>query len=260
MEARLRNDAAFFKRLIDAVKEMVNEVVLDCTQDGIKMQAMDNSHVALVHFFLNSEKTFSSYRCNVPINIGINVVALQKILKLCNNEDILTLSKNEKEDSLTLLFESPNGSKISQFSLSLLEIDQEILSIPDVEYKTYFSMSSQELLRIFRDFKDIADTITISSDCKSGIKFSFCSDTTRGTIALSHNNSMDDSSPPTVIKVIESTSASFSSRYLMMFTKGSLMSPMVNLCLSNDLPLSIEYTFSEGTLKYFMAPKMDDVL
>jgi proliferating cell nuclear antigen len=259
MEARLKNDAAFFKRLIDAVKEMVTEVVLDCSENGIHMQAMDNSHIALIHFFLDASKAFSHYKCESEISIGINVVSLQKVLKLCNNEDVLTLQKNNNEDKLTLLFESPNGSKISQFCVSLLDIDQEQLGIPDVEYKTYFSMSSQELVRICRDFKDLANTVTISSDSKSGIKFSFCSDTTNGNVTLASNSSMDDDSlPPFIVKVNENTSASFSSKYLMLFTKGSLMSQVVNVSLSNDLPLSLEYTFQEGILKYFMAPKMED--
>ena len=260
MEARLKNDAAFFKRLIDAVKEMVTEVVLDCSNDGIRMQAMDNSHIALINFFLDSSKAFSHYKCNVEMSIGINVVSLQKVLKLCNNEDILTLQKSNQEDKMNLLFESPNGSKISQFCVNLIDIEQEQLGIPEVKYKTYFSMSSQELVRICKDFKELADTVTISSDSKTGIKFSFCSDTTNGNVTLSPNSSMsDDSLPPTTINVNENTSASFSSKYLMLFTKGALMSQVVSVSLSNDLPLSLEYTFQEGVLRYFMAPKMDDV-
>lgn len=259
MEARLQNDAAFFKCLIDAVKEMVTEVVFDCSSNGIHMQAMDNSHVALINFSLNSSKAFSHYKCDTEMSIGINVVSLQKVLKLCNNEDILTLQKNKNEDKMTLLFESPNGSKISKFCVNLLDIYQEQLVIPDVDYKTYFSMSSQELVRICKDFKDLADTVTISSDSKSGIKFSFSGDTTNGNVTLTPNSSMnDDSLPPVTVKVLENTSASFSSKYLNLFTKGSLMSQVVNVSLSDALPLSIEYTFQEGVLKYFMAPKMED--
>ena len=256
MEARFKNDAISFKRIIDAVKEVVTEVVFDCSSDGIHMQAMDNSHIALVFFSLFKDEAFSFYKCNKETSIGINILALQKVLKLCNNDDILTLQKQENEDKLDLLFESPNGSKMSQFCISLLNIDQESLMIPDMEYKTYFTMSSQELVRICKDFKELNDTIDISSQ-KNGITFSFKNETSEGKVTLVPNTSMDDDTlPSTIIKVKEPTTATFSSKYLLFFTKGCPLSSIVNISLSNDLPLTIEYKFTEGNLRYYMAPKI----
>ncbi len=258
MEARFANDAASFKHLIDAVKEVVTEVNLDCTPNGIEMQAMDNSHIALVSFSLDASKAFSYYKCEKPVNFGVNVSSLQKVLKLCNNEDILTLNKSETVDKLDLMFESRTGSKISHFSVGLLDIDQEHLGIPDVEYKTYFSMSSMEFLKICKEFRELADTVKIASG-KEGIKFSFQSDVSSGNITLVPNTSMDDSSlPPINIKVVENTCASFATKYMMLFSKGSFLSQVVNISLSDAFPLAIEYKFQEGRLLYYMAPKMEE--
>jgi proliferating cell nuclear antigen len=258
MEARFAHDAAPFKRLIDAIKEVVTEVLFDCTKDGICMQAMDNSHISLVSFKLDARSAFSHYTCPNGATMGINIIALQKVLKLCNNDDILTLQKNEDEDKLTLLFEDIQGSKISHFNISLMEIEQEQLGIPDVEYKTYFTIASQELLKICKDFKDLSDTIKIASG-KFGIKFSFENDTSTGEVTLQPSAAMnDDSTPSLVINIKEPTSAMFSSKYLMFFTRGSSLSNTAEVCLSDDMPLVIKYIFREGTLEYFMAPKMEE--
>ena len=258
VEARFVNDAVSFKRLIDAVKEVVTEVLFDCSEEGIEMQAMDSSHVALVFFHLDAKKAFSHYNCKERTSIGVNIIALQKVMKLCNNDDILTLRRNKGEDKINFLFEARKGSKISQTSLSLLDIDEEKLGIPDAQYKTYIKMSSQELFKICKDFKELSDTVIISSD-KMGVKFAFNGDISSGDVTLVPDTSMDDDTqPPISINVIEPTSASFATKYLMHFSKGSTLAPVAEISLSDELPLMIEYKFPEGFLKYFMAPKIND--
>ena len=258
IEARFVNDAACFKRLIDAVKEIVNEVILDCNPSGMELKALDSSHVALVMFCLPCERAFSYYKCPHQASMGINIQALKKVLNLCNNEDILTMNKPENSDILDILFESKDGSRISQFSLNLVDIDQNDLTIPIVEYQTYFSFSSSEFSRICKEFKELADTIVISSQ-KNCIKFSFKSDTTSGEVSLLPTIQMSDSNqPPTTITIHEPTSAAFSSKYLMMFTKGFLLSQSTSFSLSSNIPLIVEFHFAEGYLKYYMAPKIEE--
>ena len=43
------------KRIVEAIKDLVNEINLDVTPSGISLQAMDTSHVALVSLSLSSE-------------------------------------------------------------------------------------------------------------------------------------------------------------------------------------------------------------
>ncbi|CAG8723323.1 11648_t:CDS:1, partial [Scutellospora calospora] len=46
---------SLLKRLLDSVKELVTDANFDCSETGISLQAMDNSHVALVSLLLRSE-------------------------------------------------------------------------------------------------------------------------------------------------------------------------------------------------------------
>lgn len=58
-EARL-NDGGFFKKIIDAVKDLVSDVNIQITDEGLSIQAMDSSQVALVTMYL-AKAQFDKY-------------------------------------------------------------------------------------------------------------------------------------------------------------------------------------------------------
>ncbi len=104
IEARI-SEAVVLKRILDAIKDIVNDANFDCADDGISLQAMDNSHVSLVTLLLRAEG-FESFRCDRNLSLGLNVQSLWKILRCAGNEDCVTLKANEDRDVLSMLFES----------------------------------------------------------------------------------------------------------------------------------------------------------
>lgn len=70
-EARLVNSAVF-KKVLDAIKDLLNEASFDCSESGIQLQAMDNSHVSLVSLNLKSDG-FDKYRCDRNLTMGMNL-------------------------------------------------------------------------------------------------------------------------------------------------------------------------------------------
>lgn len=104
LEARL-NEAKLLKAVLEAIKELVSECNFDCNDSGIALQAMDNSHVALVAMMLRSDG-FDPYRCDRNLPLGINLTSLNKILKCARATDITTLKANDNGDVLSLVFES----------------------------------------------------------------------------------------------------------------------------------------------------------
>ncbi|KAG5456484.1 MAG: proliferating cell nuclear antigen, partial [Olpidium bornovanus] len=99
-EARMQQ-GSIIKKILDAVKDLVNDANFDCSEEGISLQAMDNSHVALVALLLRSEG-FDPYRCDRNMPLGINLSSLGKILKCAGNEDIITLKADDNGDLLSL--------------------------------------------------------------------------------------------------------------------------------------------------------------
>lgn len=79
-------EASVLKKVLDAIKDLVTEANFDCNTEGISLQAMDTSRVALVSFFLQADG-FAEYRCDRSLSLGINLNSLTKIMKCANSDD-----------------------------------------------------------------------------------------------------------------------------------------------------------------------------
>ena len=78
-EARLIQ-GSLLKKVLDSIKELLKEATWDCSDSGIQLQAMDNSHVSLVSVSLRSDG-FDRFRCDRQLSMGMNLDSMTKILK-----------------------------------------------------------------------------------------------------------------------------------------------------------------------------------
>ena len=108
LEAKLA-DSQIFKKIVDAIKDLVNEANFDCNPSGITLQAMDSTHVALATLLMRADE-FDSYRCDRNIPLGINLSSLTKILKSANASDSMAIRAKDSGDSLSITFESPSNN------------------------------------------------------------------------------------------------------------------------------------------------------
>ncbi len=74
---------------------------------------MDSAHVSLVSLQLDYNG-FEEYRCDKPMTLGINLQDFSKILKMAQNNDVLTLKAEEENAYLNILFENKGKSLIIQ--------------------------------------------------------------------------------------------------------------------------------------------------
>ena len=97
--------ALTLKKILEAVKDSVSDANFDCSEAGIAMQAMDSSHVSLVCLLLRNTG-FDHFRCDRPLNLGLSIGNLYKMLKTAGNDDAVTIRADDKPDTLAILFES----------------------------------------------------------------------------------------------------------------------------------------------------------
>ncbi|ODN77795.1 proliferating cell nuclear antigen (pcna) [Cryptococcus amylolentus CBS 6039] len=336
LEARVKQ-AVVLKKLLDAIKELVTDGNLDCSDEGIALQAMDNSHIALVSLKLEPQG-FEEYRCDRNMPLGVNLASLTKILKCAKDQDVVTLKASDDADALSLIFESPKEDRVGEYEMKLMDIDQEHLGIPDTEYDATVSMSSAEFARICRDLTVLGESVKI--DCsKEGVTFSSDGEIGKGSVHLkqtagqvkkqakdedddeerdvdmedvkpkvkkerkrdpdeeeeeeeedqkpevsegeeeqedeqpkkrksaaadkkaSKRVKKDDASgeePGVSITLERQVSLTFSLKYLSNFAKSSPLAKEVTLHMSNEVPLLVQFEFEQGTLQFFLAPKIAD--
>jgi len=256
-EARM-TEGGMLKKITEAMKDLVTEANFDCSTTGISLQAMDSSHVSLVGLLLRADG-FDHFRCDRNISLGINLGSMGKVLKCCNNDDIVTLKAEDNADAMTFMFENQSQDRISDFELKLMDIDSEHLGIPDTEYKCQIKMPASEFQRICRDLAILGDTVTIAVS-KDGVKFSVAGEMGSGNMTLRQNSSVDTKEEEQVsIQMEEPVNLNFALRYLNFFTKATPLSSTVILNLSKDVPLVVEYRIEEaGHIRFYLAPKIED--
>ena len=109
---------SLLKKVLEAIKDLVNDANFDCSATGFSLQAMDPSHVALVALLLRPDG-FEHYRCDRNISMGMNLNNMSKILKCGGNDDIITIRADDGSDTVTFMFESPSMLTISSIFCSV---------------------------------------------------------------------------------------------------------------------------------------------
>merc|ERR1712212_267278 len=187
-EARLVQ-GNLLKKVLESLKDLLNEATWDCADSGIQLQAMDNSHVSLVSVSLRADG-FDKFRCDRQLSMGMNLSSMSKILRCAANDDIITIKAQDQADMVTFMFESPNQEKVSDYEMKLMNLDQEHLGIPETDYASVIKMPSAEFQRVIKDLSQFGDSVNICCT-KDSVKFSASGDIGTGNIKLAQSANVD---------------------------------------------------------------------
>jgi proliferating cell nuclear antigen len=241
--------ATTFKQVIDALKEILMDVNLEFDDTGMKVVALDNTHVVLVHLKLDSER-FETYYCEKKLYVGINMLKLHMLIKTISNNDVLTLFV-ERGDSnhLGIRIENQEKNLRTTYKLSMLDINVLNITIPPADFQTTITMPSIDLQKIIRDMHNLADNIEIrcvDNQINFSCKGDFCSqETVLGTdknpgININRSNAQDH-------EIIQGI---FSLKYLSTFTKCTNLSSVVEIFIKNTYPIILQYSVANlGLIK-----------
>jgi len=255
-EARLVQ-GNLLKKVLESLKDLLKEATWDCSDSGIQLQAMDNSHVSLVSVNLRADG-FDKFRCDRQLSMGMSLESMAKILRCAANDDIVTVKAQDQADTVNFMFESPNQEKVSDYEMKLMNLDQEHLGIPETDYAAVIKLPSGEFQRVVRDLSQFGESVLIEVT-KEGVKFSAAGDIGVGNIKLAQTANVDKEEESVIIEMQEPVKLTFACRYLSMFTKASCLSPQVSLSMSPDVPLVVEYNIGDiGHIRYYLAPKIED--
>lgn len=236
-----------FKILSEALKDLLTDTCIEFDETGMKIIAMDNSHIVLVHLKLEASK-FEYYNCTKPLNVGINMLNFYKIIKTVHNNDILTIFMDEEHiNHLGIKIENGDKNTKTFFKLNLLDLDNPHISIDSCKFNNIITLPSADFQKHIRDCAAISETIEIKN-IKNQLIFSckgdFCS---QETILSDNKNENDENSD--IVQGI------FKLKYLVLFTKCTNLCNTVELYIKNDYPLILKYgVASLGEIKLAIAP------
>lgn len=92
---------------------------------------------------------------------------------------------------------------------------------------------------------------------KEGVKFACNGDIGSGSVTLRTHTDVEKPEKSVDINLSEPVALTFSLKYLVNFCKASGLSDTVKLCLSNEVPLLVEYALANNShLRFYLAPKV----
>ena len=148
--------------LIEALKEILTDTN-EFDGENIKVIAMDPSHTVLVHLKLDSSK-FERYFCPNRLLVGINTINLFKLIKALQNNDILTLFiEKNNTNQLGIRMENGEANQITQYKMNLMDLNQDNISIPPIEFESVITLPSNNFQKICRDMFNLSDNIEITT-------------------------------------------------------------------------------------------------
>jgi proliferating cell nuclear antigen len=254
-----------FKTLIEALKEILGDTMIEINDQGVKIVAVDSSRVLLVHLKLVATN-FEYFYCNGPKKIAVNMLNFYKIIKTINNNDTLTLfMKRNDNNQLGIRIENSEKRTQSVYSMNLLEMEDDKVEIPSYDVKNVVSLLSSDFQKICRDMDHIADYVEIKmvhKDLILSCKGDFCSQST--AISFDNKKMLHDEGAGTCNGTGTGSNSDdddiiqgiYSLKYLTLFTRCTNLSDHVELYLKNDYPLVIKYSVATlGDIKLCLAPQ-----
>ena len=241
------------RTLFEVLKEIVHDVCLRIDSTGIKLLTLDGARCALVYMRLRAD-AFEEFWCNGSFTLGLNMSSMFKLVKTSGSHDTITLyMANATDNELGIKIENAEKNSVTDFKVKLLDVDDEIITLPDVEFDNVITMPSAYFQRLCRDMLNLSDTMVIRSTGNQLVLACNGDFARQETVIGEADAGMTMSAKSD--KVIESR---FSLKYLSLFCKAANLSNTIELFLKESYPLILKYNVASlGELKFCVAPRVD---
>lgn len=241
------SEAVYLKDSISVISELVTDVRLNITKNGVEIVAMDPANVAMIIFKLLSS-AFVEYELEEDKTIGISLDSLKQVLRRAQASDSLTLElEDDNQLKVTLI-----GDNSRTFHLSLLNLDEDEQKVPNLSFPLVIKTSSSLLDSAIEDVGVVAESVTFSLEPDKLI-ISSEGNTNKAKVELDKNK-VDINADINL-----NVSSKYSYEYLKKMVKGAKLSSEVIIRFNKDYPLKLEYGVKDRlNLIFILAPRVQN--
>ena len=227
--------------IISIISELVTEVRLKITKEGLSLTAIDPANVAMVFFKIPAD-LFSQYELDKDETLGINLENLKAVLRRCSPGSSLIIQKEEAHLKLGI------HDKVKRdFSLALLDIEGDEKIMPAWEFKSVVKMDSDVFVEVIEDCSIVSDACSFIAEPNKFIVEA------HGAL----NSAKAEFSGEEVEIYSDKSMARFSLEYLSKFTKGAKISARTTLSFSDNHPMRIDFPTGNVLLSFVLAPRIE---
>lgn len=259
--------AVIIKQLFEIIKPYIKECNLIITPEGIKITAVDLSQTSITYIKLNADK-FEHFYCEKPCIIGIDTTVLFKCIKSTNRREIITFYMNEDDkDKLGITLSDPFFGKVKDYKLKLLELNNRVGKVDDIAFEYIINIPSTQFQQIIKDIDLLEGQIIEIKSIGKQLIFKSTDGTAEFKTSISE---IDESLNKNHAKFLQQNGedvksvrfrqnsdtivqGKFKKSHLLNFIKASHLCDNMNILLSNDKPLVLEYFVADlGILRFLV--------
>lgn len=235
-----------FKKIVDAMSNLVDEICFEVDENGIKASAMDPSHVALVSVNLPKE-AFDEYVADIH-DIGIDLEALKKFMSRGKSNEKMILELDEEKNKLNITFKNEATRK---FSIALYDVSSTNLKVPEIEYPNEILIKTGGFVEALKDAELVNDHVTLKVDNDVFTVYS------KGDLNQSETVFENGSETILDLKIDSPSRSTFNLAYLKDITKSTSADDVLKIYLGSDMPVKIEYEIANANLLFLLAPRIE---
>jgi len=236
------------KGIFEVLKDIINDVNVYFGPEGLKILTLDTARVTLVHMTMSAEN-FEEYSCPQEITAGLNMANTFKLLKSVGPSDTLTMNI-EGSETLQCIIENVAKKSKTTFSLKLLDINEDILDVPEISMDVITTMPSIDFQRVARDMGNLSSDMNVYRDGNL-LELSCEGDFANQKTVLE----FPDSYPKKI-------GATYNLKYINMFTKATGLCSSVQLMQDSsdeNMPIVFRYGIANlGDVKFYLAPRVNE--
>jgi proliferating cell nuclear antigen len=250
--------AECFATIFQHIRLFTDHINITFEKERIYIQSMDTARVSIFELYLTN-KWFDTYEHTntSAITIGVNSTLLFKILNTREKtqETIIKFDENNT-DKLYLEFTSENSTVFDKkFEIPLMELECDIMGIPETEYNANFTLCSMNFANIVNQLKLFGDTLDFRCTEEKILLNSLTQDAGKMMVEIGIDELTEYS-----INEGETIELSFSIHMLHNICMYSKISKNINIYIKDNFPMKIMYNLGEenANMVFYLAPKIKD--
>jgi proliferating cell nuclear antigen len=249
-----------FVYLFQLLKVWDSHLNLYFKEEGLFIQAMDKSHVCLAE--INIQNTwFTSYNINGETKLSVSSIHFSIMMNYALKHNKLEIKYEESIDPDKLIINLLNNNTNSKtnfehlFELPLIEVEQDILGIPDVDYDVEFTINSAKFVELISDLNILfGSDLTIACD-ENNLNLYSASDNGKLNIPINVDD-LDEYIISEGLNII----VCYTLTHIYKMCLSTKLKDSINISISKEYPMRIKYILDENSsIVFFVAPKVIDI-
>jgi len=241
-------DAKRWRDILGVTKTLLEEAEFKISSEGMKLRAMDSSHVAMVDLDLPTA-FFDKYECNNTMELRINVDNVLDLLDNMGPNESMELNYSEEQARLVIHL---RGTYERVFSVTTLAVEKEFEREPSVTFKVRAQVETASLKKVIIDSLKIGDHIFIEADTNI---VTFRTAGLNGDVVSTLRK---DEPPLSELSVSENSKANYSLELLGNIIKNaSQVSDVVQMEYSTSQVLRLGLVLPQGKLQFYLSPMLE---